>query len=251
MNPQHIDIIETNCARPDWTRRCLASVRKHYPENRLIVVDDHCVDCRIELQQTVDQFGAEVIWNEQRVGCGRALDAGLQAASSRYVLLLDHGMTLEKPGVIEFLLSKTGEGVVGVGRRGGGSSKCTMTLGPYMSWWMGLWDREFILAHDLSFRLGSLHFSNGSAVGACTTGQYLCYRIEALDGQLVYVTSQLGQFYRHERDRTAFGRRFPSRHERIDVADGDIDQEKMRKRAEQLRKLEERRKMKKVRQRNA
>ena len=249
MNPQDIDIIETNCARPDWTRRCLASVRKYYPDNRLIVVDDHCVDCRVELQQAVDRFGAEVIWNEERVGCGRALDVGLQAARSRYVLLLDHGMTLERPGVIEFLLSKADEGVVGVGRRGGGSSKCTVTLGPYMSWWLGLWDREYILAHDLSFRLGHLRFPDGSRVGACTTGQFLCYQVEAMGGRLVYVTKQLQPFYKHERDRTSFGRRFPSRHEGIEVREGEIDLEKMRARAERLRVVEERRKMKRMRQR--
>lgn len=249
MNPQDVDIIETNCARPDWTRRCLASVRRHYPDNRIIVVDDHCVDCRVELQRTIDRFGAEVIWNEERVGCGRALDAGLRAASSRWVLLLDHGITLEKPGAIELLLSKAGEGVAGVGRRGGGASRCTLVLGPYMSWWLGLWDREYILAHDLSFRLGHLRFPDGSRVGGCTTGQFLCYQVEALGGGLAYVTKQLRPLYQHERDRTPFGRRFPSRHEGIEVAEGEIDLEKMRRRAEKLRKREERRRIRRM-QRN-
>ena len=44
-----VDIVITNSYRPTWTRRALASIRQYYPHNRVIVVDDACIDCADEL----------------------------------------------------------------------------------------------------------------------------------------------------------------------------------------------------------
>lgn len=217
-----VDIIVTNCYRPEWTRRAIASLREYYPDNRIIVVDDGCIECEKELSAVAKSFNAEIHSMPERRGCGRALDLGLTQATSKYVLTLDHGITLKKAGLIEFLLQRATGGVVGVGEKLPGSNRCKGALGPVVYWALALWDREFILDHDLSFKLTGLNLWDGRAIGSCTTGQYLCYRVKALVGEenLVYVN--LRSFHHHERARDSFGRRWQSPHEPVWVEEGEI-----------------------------
>lgn len=215
-----VDIIETNCYRPAWTRRAIASFRGYYPDNRIIVVDDKCIDCKDELASVVEDYNVEIHFMPERRGCGRALDMGLAQATSRYVLTLDHGIILKGPGLIEFLLQHTADGVIGIGEKLPGSNRCKQALGTVVYWALALWDREFILRHDLSFKLTGLNLWDGRAIGSCTTAQYLCYRAKALGGKLVYVN--LRPFYHHERARDTFGRRWQSPHEPVWVEEGEI-----------------------------
>lgn len=222
MEAKDVDIVETNCYRPAWTRRAVASFRDYYPHNRIIVVDDKCIDCKEELQAIAKDFNVEIFHNPERRGCGRALDLGIKEATSRYVLTLDHGIYLLREGLIEFLLEKAGGDAVGVAEALPGSNKCKGRLGPCLYWALALWDRDYILKHDLSFKLTGLRFPDGERVGSCTTGQYLCYRVQALGGKLVYVN--LRQFHFHERARDTFGSHWQSIHEPVWLKEGEIIQ---------------------------
>lgn len=231
MRAEDVEIVVTNCYRPAWTERGVASIRRYYPKNRIVIIDDCCIECGPELAEIQRRHDAELVLNPKRVGCGRALDVGMRETAGRWVLTFDHGVTLEKPGVIELLLEHTGDDVGAAGRRGG-NNKCGRRFGPYVLCGLGLWDREFIVANDLTFKLSGIFLPDGT-LGAtgCSTGAYLCYRLQALDKRLAFV--RFGGYYHHEHSRDTFGRKFPSPHEPVHLEEGEIDttlwQEKRRR----------------------
>jgi len=220
-----VNIVVTNCYRPAWTKRALESIREFYPNNRILVVDDNCIDCTGELTEMKKEFGAELLSTPERLGTGRALDLGVEHTVSDWVLTYDHGVTLQKP-VLDLLLPEIVPDVIGVGRRGGGNY-CASHFGAWVTCSLALWNRQLITQHSLSFKLTGLFLPEGhlskkgtNVVTKCTTGQYLCYRAVKLGFKLSYV--DLRHWHMHEHARDAFGKRWPSPHERHDLETDEI-----------------------------
>lgn len=225
MKAEDVNFVVTNCYRPAWTKRGIESIRKFYPDNRILVVDDNCIDCTSELAETKKEFGVELLSTPERLGAGKAIDLGVARATSDWVLTYDHGVTLKQP-ILDLFLPKVAPDVIGVGRRGGGNY-CAAHFGAWLTCSLALWNRRLITKHNLSFKLTSLFLPEGclsakgtNVVTKCTTGQYLCYRAVKLGFKLSYVN--LRAWHTHEHARDTFGRGWPSKHERHDLEPGEI-----------------------------
>lgn len=218
-----VEIVVTNCYRPAWTKRALESIRRYYPDNRIIVIDDKCAECEAELGEMVRDIGVTLLRSPKRQGTGLALDQALEyCRGTKYVLTYDHGVTISKPGLIEWMLEKMAEDPanVAVGKRGG-SNRCAKRLGPFLVCSLALYDREFIHEHELTFALYTLVTPDGEKIPSCTTGQFLCYRALKLGGKMRYVNLRPWHYHEHARD--AFGKRFPSPHSGHWLEEGEID----------------------------
>ena len=80
MNASDVDIIITNSYRVVWTFRAVEALRRYYPDNRIIVVDDACIECDWQLDFMAERHNVEIVYMQERGGAGRALDAGVRAA---------------------------------------------------------------------------------------------------------------------------------------------------------------------------
>lgn len=213
VKARDVDIIITNSYRPAWTERALESIRVYYPNNTLFVVDDCCVDCAADLEKFNQKFFAEILQSPNRRGAGRALDRGMRAATAKWVLTVDHGVTLTRAGVIEHLLERLEPDVAAVGKKLH-NQRGEQYLGPAVYCDLALWDREFIVENDLSFKLTTLVFPDGSTFWGCTTARYLCWNLRRLGKEMRFIN--LAAYHYHEHSRDGFGRKFPSPHEEVD-----------------------------------
>lgn len=213
MNARNVDIIITNSYRPVWTFRAIEAIKGFYPGNRIIIVDDCCVECDRELTYFTTLEDVEVIRQTERMGAGRAIDAGMRAASGDWVLTHDHGVTIRTGGVIEYLLQRIGPNVGAVGRplrnkRG----EDYLGRGVYCD--LAIWNRNVIIEHDLSFKLTTLNFEDGTTLWGCTTARYLCWQLRQLGCELEFV--KMDGFLTHEHSRDPAGKKFGSPHEDVE-----------------------------------
>jgi len=137
----------------------------------------------------------------------------VRAATSKWVLTVDHGVELTRAGVIEHLLEQVEPNVVAVGERLR-AVRGVQYLGPAVYCDLALWDRDVIVAHDLSFKLVTLVFKDGSTEWGCTTAHYLCWNLLRLGKELRIIN--LAAYRTHEHSRDKFGKQFPSPHEEVD-----------------------------------
>lgn len=213
MDASAVDIVVTNCYRPCWTFRAVETLRKFYPDNRIIVVDDACVDCEWQLVYLHQRYGVHLVRMPKRRGAGRAIDAGMRAASSEWVLTHDHGVTVTRPGFIEYLLAHVEDNVVAVGKKLH-NLRGQQYLGEAVYCDLAIWKRTPIVDNDLSFKLTTLHFPDGSSFWGCTTARYLCWQLRGMGHEFRFV--DLNAYHTHEHTRTGHGKGFASPHEDVE-----------------------------------
>ena len=215
MNPKDVDIIITNSYRVLWTFRAVEALRRLYPDNRIIVVDDACVECDWSLDYIAERYDVDLVYMPERGGAGRAIDMGVRAASSRWVLTHDHGVTLTEtePRMIMRLLDQVESDVAAVGRELH-NLKGEKYLGSAVSCELALWDRVALVEHDLSFKLTTLRFPDGGSFWGCTTGRYLCWQLGQLGYKQKFV--DLSTYHTHEHARGKHAKEFGSPHEDVD-----------------------------------
>lgn len=213
MKAKDIDIIVTNSYRVLWTFRAVEALRRFYPDNRIIVVDDKCIECDWQLEFMTTRHGVQVVRMPERKGAGRAIDAGVRVASSPWVLTHDHGVTMTRDGVIEYLLEQVRPGVAAIGKLLH-NKHGENYLGPAVYCDLAIWDREVIVKHDLSFKLTTLQFPDGGSFWGCTTARYLCWQLRQLGLELKFV--RLKDYHTHEHSRDKHGKKFGSPHEDVD-----------------------------------
>jgi hypothetical protein len=118
-----------------------------------------------------------------------------------------------KGGVIERLLENVSPGVAAIGKELH-NLKGEEYLGPAVYFELAIWDRDVIIENDLSFKLTTLQFPDGTSFWGCTTARYLCWQLGQLGYEQRFVN--LDGYFTHEHTRGAHGRGFASPHEDVD-----------------------------------
>ena len=219
MKAQDVDIIITNSYRVLWTFRAVEALRRLYPDNRIIVVDDKCIPCDWQLDFIAERHGVDVVRMPERKGAGRAIDAGMREATSKWVLTHDHGVTLteREPRLIKRLLEQVTPGVAAVGKKLQ-NFRGEEYLGPAVYCDLAIWDRKVIIENDLSFKLTTLFFPDGGSFWGCTTARYLCWQLGQLGREMRFV--DLAAYHTHEHARGKHSKEFGSPHEDVDFDPG-------------------------------
>ncbi len=101
-----ITTLVVNYRTEELTRRCLESFRSRYPTVSLLVVDNGSHDGSTAYIGRLpgDDGHARVILNDRNRYHGPALDQGLRAAGTRYVLTLDSDCEVSRSGFLELML---------------------------------------------------------------------------------------------------------------------------------------------------
>jgi glycosyltransferase involved in cell wall biosynthesis len=122
-----------------FTRLCLNSIRRYYPNHEIVVVDNSFPPDRSSEYLRQRQDLCLIVNSHVEQSHGEGLDRGLAAASGEYVLTLDSDCHLTSGGLIEHLL-REGAAVVG----------CGLCHRVHPS--IALYHRPTLLKHRLSFR---------------------------------------------------------------------------------------------------
>lgn len=200
FNLGDITAVFTNCLFPEFTERAMNSVLTSYPMFDTIVVDDRCRDSKRYLEKFCLDYGARIIENEERLGTGRSLDKAVRIASTPLILTVDHGIELKRSGIVEILLDRLDNvsNSIAAGRKRSDKA-CNKAFGPYIDPLFALWDREFVVKHNLSFILTHIRIGDWQVDG-CSTAQFLQYRSLKLGGELAFIGhSLLHRYIRHHR----------------------------------------------------
>jgi GT2 family glycosyltransferase len=99
---QNITAIIVSYQRLDLLRACLASVRQHYPELKVIIVDGsplHSV-CSTYVGKIGNRF-TKTVRLDYNIGHGRGMKKGIELCKTSRFLLLDSDVTIDRPGVLE------------------------------------------------------------------------------------------------------------------------------------------------------
>jgi glycosyltransferase involved in cell wall biosynthesis len=103
-----ITVIIPNFKTLDITRRCVESLRAHYSDVKLIVVDDCSLDDSAEYIMSLGKGDSNcvAIVNERNLGEGGAFDVGIHRADTRYVFTMHSDCVVLRGGFIEKMLER-------------------------------------------------------------------------------------------------------------------------------------------------
>lgn len=209
FSQQDVGLVFTICKFPEFTYNAIGSLEEFYPGLSRVAIDDHCragPEHETELERIQNDYDIPILKQEVRRGTGRAIDRGLRFLQTPLILTIDHGIRIHKPGLLEqYVEAMSDPQVVGVGRRRG-DKKCNHAFGPYIDPLFALWDCQFIVEEDLSFKLVNITIGDWSVEG-CSTGQFLQYRAMRLGRRLSFISARvLHQYVGHERTPKTRGR---------------------------------------------
>lgn len=91
----------------DFTRRCVVSVLRHYPQVKLLLIDNGSRDASTEyirdVANRVDNVTA--IFNERNIYHGPAMDLGVRSCATSHVFTLDSDCEVVRGGFLEPMLT--------------------------------------------------------------------------------------------------------------------------------------------------
>ncbi|MBI3034052.1 glycosyltransferase family 2 protein [Candidatus Woesearchaeota archaeon] len=109
-NPK-VSVIILNYRKPDYTLKCISSVRKSsFRDYELIVVDNGSADKSVELFSKVK--GIVLVKNKENLGFAGGNNAGVEHAKGRYICLLNNDCVVDKDWLSELVKAiETNKGV--------------------------------------------------------------------------------------------------------------------------------------------
>ena len=107
-NLERVTALVVNYRTPDYTRACVDSFLRTYPQVRMLLVDNGSQD---ESTSTIVQIAAqhknvECLLNEENLNHGPAMHQGLQAIETPYAFTLDSDTEVLKAGFLELMLRR-------------------------------------------------------------------------------------------------------------------------------------------------
>ncbi len=101
-----VTAVTVNYRTADLTRRCVSSFLAQYPEVKLILVDNGSGDESTEYirETAAQQPNVSAIFNLANLFHGPALDQGVRASQTRFVLTLDSDCEITRGGFLELML---------------------------------------------------------------------------------------------------------------------------------------------------
>jgi glycosyltransferase involved in cell wall biosynthesis len=103
----NITTVVVNYRTRDLTERCIESFLKHYPDIRLILIDNGSRDNSTEYVKHVsrDNHAVTCVINEKNRYHGPAMDQGVKLSTTRYVFTLDSDCEILRGGFLEEMLA--------------------------------------------------------------------------------------------------------------------------------------------------
>ena len=104
--PDDITVLVVNFRTEALTRRCVETLRAHYPDLRLLLIDNGSGDASTSYVRALGDRdpAARTILNPRNLYHGPALDQGVRAAETRYVFTLDSDCETLSGGFLEQML---------------------------------------------------------------------------------------------------------------------------------------------------
>lgn len=171
MNLKDVPVIICNYKNPKLTKRCIASVRKFYPDIKIILVDDFSPDYKpFRFKNSIE------IRLLEHLGHGNAMDIGFLDVTEDWFFTLDHDVVFKKPGLFEYLWGIK-KGFVAVGPEHTYSDD-----GNYIHAGSALWKSEPFRKYHLSF----MHYDLPLRPNI-NPGVLACRKLEELGYKLNYL----------------------------------------------------------------
>ena len=104
----NITVVMVNFKTPKLVEEAASSLLEHYPETRLILIDNGgCVESLAVVREIAQgRPNVHVVLNATNVGHGPALHRGFELAETPFVFTLDSDTRVEKDGFFELMLKE-------------------------------------------------------------------------------------------------------------------------------------------------
>jgi len=174
IDVQKYPIIICNYCHPELTENAILSIRKFYPNVRIIVVNDlsKAPYSNIKKLENID-----IVNNNRHLGHGISIDMGIKLVNTDWFYTFDHDVKFIKHGILEYFWEHRRRMVKAIGLEGVNPNLSF----PFVHLMMAMWNKKVIEELNLTF---ARYLSDGFEFNP---GYLLCRQLEEYGYKIITI----------------------------------------------------------------